>query len=448
MTSETVNAAIVGISGYGHSYLDVLLDDAAAGARGVRLVAAVDPAPDRSKRLPELRQRGIPVFPSLRSMLDANTGARLVMLVTPIHLHAQQTCLALQHGCAVLCEKPLAGSLTDAWRMFACERKAIEARPGTPGRGDGFRPFVAVGYQWSFSQAVGELKRDIAGGVFGAPRRLKTIVSFPRGFTYFNRNDWAGRLRTASGEDVLDSPVNNATAHYLHNMLYLLGERRTLSAAPASIQAELYRANDIETYDTAALRCVTRSGVEVLFYTTHATADRAGPHSLFEFERATVVYDDSGLGQFVARFHDGTLKAYGNPNRDRHEKIWQSAEAVRSGEPVACGIAAALPQTVCVVGAQRSMPRAAVFPSSIIRKVDLGDDTMLEVRGLYETLTDCYDRGVLPSELGGVAWAQPGETIDVSEELSPLAETPAVDAAAIAPVAAAPVSAVAGTIQA
>ena len=49
------------------------------------------------------------------------------------------------------------------------------------------------------------------------------MVSFPRPLSYFKRNDWAGHLRTPAGEDVLDSPLNNATAHYLHNMLYVLG---------------------------------------------------------------------------------------------------------------------------------------------------------------------------------------------------------------------------------
>lgn len=425
MRSDRVKAAIVGISGYGHSYLDVLLDDALRQQRGVDLVAAVDPAAERSTRLPDIRQRGVPVFPSLEAMFKETRGVELVMLVTPIHLHAPQTCLALRHGCSVLCEKPLAGSLAEAEQMLQCERRAVQEASQVPGR----HAFVAIGYQWSFSAAVQELKRDVAAGAFGRPKRFKSMVSFPRGFTYFKRNDWVGRLRTPAGEAVLDSPVNNATAHYLHNMLYVLGETRETSAAPASVQAELYRANDIETYDTAALRCRTAGGVEVLFYTTHAVADRAGPHSIFEFENATVVYDDAGLGQFVAKFNDGRLKAYGNPNRERHEKIWQSAEAVRTGAPVACGIPAAIPQTQCVVAAQQSTPRATRFPDSLIRKVDCGDDTMLDVRGLAETIADCYDRGVLPSELGNVAWAHPGQAVVVADlQPRPAAEAAVSDA--------------------
>jgi len=63
---------------------------------------------------------------------------------------------------------------------------------------------------------------------------------------YFRRNDWVGRIRTDAGHCVFDSPANNAAAHYLHIMLYLLGATREGAAMPASVQAETYRANAIE----------------------------------------------------------------------------------------------------------------------------------------------------------------------------------------------------------
>jgi predicted dehydrogenase len=426
---DRVKAALVGISGYGLSYLDALLNGAAASA-GVDLVAAVDPMAEQSRRVEELRDRRVPIYPSLPAMFKGSQGVQLVMLVTPIHLHAPQTCLALQHGASVLCEKPLAGSLADARRVVACERRA------------GGRNFVAVGYQWSYSAAVQALKRDVMSGALGRPVRLRCMVSFPRALSYFKRNDWAGRLKTPAGEDVLDSPVNNATAHYLHNMLYVLGPTRETSAAPATVQAELYRANDIENFDTAALRIVARcargggggdsvgssgasdrgsagdAGVPILFYTTHAAADRIGPRAVYEFERAVVTYDDdAGAGHFVAHFNDGApARVYGNPNLDRHEKIWQSAEAVRHGMPVACGPSAALSQTLCAVAAQQSMPAIGSFPRDVVRRVDLGDDAMLAVHGLDDVLHSAYDRGVLFSELGRAPWAKPGKVIRIPAE--------------------------------
>src|SRR5262249_16905385 len=152
-----------------------------------------------------------------------------------------------------------------------------------------------------------------------------------------------GKIRMPDGAGVLDSPVNNATSHFLHNMLYVLGTARASSATPASIQAELYRANDAsENYDTAAIRCRTECGAELLFYTTLAAPRRVGPKLSYKFENATIEFDAASGANLVAHFIDGSTRSYGQPNHDRHEKIWRCIDAVRSDEPVACGVEAAL----------------------------------------------------------------------------------------------------------
>ena len=392
-----IKIGLAGIAGYGDKYLEALLPK--QGALGVRLVGVVDPAPQRCRRLAELHDGKVPIHATLRSLF-AQSSVDLMLIVTPIHLHATQTCFALEAGANVLCEKPVAGTLDDAVRM--AETQA------------GVKNFAAIGYQWSFSQAVQSLKRDVIDGVLGRPVRMKSLVFFPRPIQYFRRNDWAGKMFSGDGDGIFDSPVNNATAHYLHNMFYILGRSRETSATPASVQAELYRANDIENYDTAAIRCRTTCGAEVLFYTTHAVHERRGPRSRYEFENAIVEHDAMGTGQFVARFHDGKTKYYGHPNLDRHEKIWQSIEAVRSGKPIACGIAAAMAHAVCVAAAQESAAAIGDFPQRLRRVVSLDGDTMISIEKLGEQLTDCYERGMLPSEHSEVAWARPGNVIDVA----------------------------------
>jgi predicted dehydrogenase len=390
-----VNVALAGIAGYGEQYLEALLSnphDAPA-----RLVGVADPAAHRCSHLGELQKRRIPIYAELDALLDERS-VDLMMIVTPIHLHAAQTCLALEHGANVLCEKPLASSLTDALRIAECERRS--------------RRFVAIGYQWSFSKAVQDLKRDILAGVLGRPIRFKTIVFFPRGMGYFRRNDWAGRLRMPGGEPVLDSPVNNATAHYLHNMLYLLGRTDTGSAMPITVQAELYRANTIENYDTAAMRAMTDQRVELLFYTTHAVAHGLGPVCHFEFENGVVDYDASNGATFVARLRDGTTRNYGLPNLDRQCKLWQCIEASRKGEStVACGVRAALPHTLCVLAAQESPPGIRCFPRSMTSTVATDGDSMICVNGLSAALSDCYRRGILPNEHGSFDWSTPAAII-------------------------------------
>jgi predicted dehydrogenase len=396
----TVNVALVGISGYGESYVKALLD--APADDHFNLVGMVDPMPQRCRRLDEIvHQRRIPVHADLESLYGASPRIDLVMMATPIHLHAPHTCFALAQGSSVLCEKPVGATIEDAARMLEAEDRA--------------EGFTAIGYQWSFSRAIQALKGDILAGEFGAAGRLKTIACFPRSMQYFQRNDWAGKVRTADGTPVFDSPVNNATAHYLHNMLYLLGPTRDTAAQPLSVQAELYRANAIENYDTAAVRVTVEGGAELLFYTTHAAPAAMGPVLCYEFERAKIYYEAETGGGFVARFNNGNVKRYGDPNADRPAKIWQCIDAVRTGEPIACGIPAAVPHALCVAASAASMPSVQDFPADLVSIQGLSGQPMKCVTGLASALVQCYDQAILPAEHRGLAWAARGERIDLAQ---------------------------------
>jgi predicted dehydrogenase len=384
---QPVTVGLVGVNGYGASYVNALLDDPRADA--IKLVGVVDPAAGRAPRISELASRGCDVYPSLARLLDA-ADVDLVTIAAPTHFHSAMTCTALERGANVLCEKPLAGSLPDALAVVATQRKVGQR-------------FAAIGYQWSFSQAIERLKLDIMSGALGRPVRMRALASYPRGTAYFTRNDWSGRIRTPAGQSVTDSPVNNATAHFLHNMFYLLGPTRETSEMPRAVQAELYRANDIENYDTAAMRCTTAQGVEVLFYTTHAEHRRLGPWCLLEFEDATVEYNAQNGAQFVARLKDGRVKVYGNPDLDRRQPLWQSLAAVRGGAPVACDAAAALAQAVCMSAAQEF----PIFdlPASLRRTAGAAEGPMIAIDGLGDALAECYTRAILPGEHGGLSWA-------------------------------------------
>ncbi len=217
------------------------------------------------------------------------------------------TLLALQNGAHVLCEKPVCATLEEYDQMLEAEKHA--------GR------FVAIGYQWSYARAIQELKKNILDGAFGRPKRFKSLVLWPRAVSYFQRNDWAGRIRSDRGAWIFDSPVHNATAHYLHNLFYLLGDRYTSSAQPLDVQAECYRVNRIENFDAACVRCHVAydncpGGVELLFYTAHPVRNEYGPLFHLEFEDAVVEYDRSNGAGIQARFRDGRTTEYGDPYSD------------------------------------------------------------------------------------------------------------------------------------
>lgn len=399
--ADDVRVALVGVGGYGQTYVRALLD--AGAEHGAQLTAAVDPTELPATVTDELAAAGVPIYPKIDALWNGPAAPpELVIVSAPIHYHADFTCAALERGADVLCEKPLTGSVAGAERMIETSRRT--------GR------FVAIGYQWSFHPTNRRFKDDLIAGDFGRALRLKTCCSWPRSKAYYDRNNWAGLVRTADGRPVLDSPANNATAHYLHNMLYVTGPEPQAAARPVELTAELYRAKPTENYDTAALRIRTEAGAEVLFYTSHATQPLRGPVMHFEFERGTVIYDINEDPVLRAKMADGAERAYGNPNVDRPTKIWDCVRAVRSRESVACDARTALAHTQCITAAQDSgtivdLPRDRIERSPWGDEYAPPDDTIIWMPGLAEALWSCFDAAKLPSELGGLDWARPGETV-------------------------------------
>lgn len=388
--AEPLSIVLVGIGGYGKRYVSAILD--APASANVRIAGTVDPRIDGCDRWDDLRKLGVPHFRSLEAFYAA-CSADLAVIASPIQFHAEQTCLALQNSSHVLCEKPLCCSTEDAARMADAQKR--------------YNRHVAIGFQWSFSGAIHELKADILAGRFGAPKRLRCMTLWPRDKEYYGRNDWAGSSRDPSGRSVFDSPVNNACAHGLHNMLYALGRTTTTSATPTRVEAELFRANAIDNYDTAVLRCHTDIGVPVLFATSHAVRGSCGPVFSYEFENATINYTEEEHAIIKATFASGSTICYGSPAEPEARKLWRTVDAIRAGKASLCSIDAAAAHAQATSLAQQS-PRGIInFPRRLVRTIGDATARTVVVQGLDAALRKCYEQFALPSELG-FAWAGDG----------------------------------------
>lgn len=393
--SDSVRIMLSGIGGYGNIYVGSLLD---SGRSDVEIVGAVDPHPEGCRRLEELRSAGVPIFASTGDFF-AERGADLAVISSPIFSHAAQTVEALEHGCAVLCEKPLCATSAEAEMILEAERRAGS--------------FVAVGYQWSYSEAILGMKRAILDGTLGAPKRLAALVRWPRSDRYFSRNSWAGKVRIPGVGWVFDSVANNAAAHYLHDMLFVLGHAVAESVVPVTVTAELYRANDIENFDTAGIRITVEGGTELLFLASHAVYGVNDVSFRYEFADAVVSYGPDG-GSIEGRFRDGGEVVYGDPYANQAGKLWAAVDAWKGGPPVPCPAAAAVPQVGVITGARSSFPEVSEFPASVVERTEANGETFTHARGLETVLADCYDRFLLPSE-AGAAWARAGNPVYIEE---------------------------------
>lgn len=370
---EKIKILLTGIGGYASTYVNPLLDHRYPDCE---IVGCADPYPASCPRIDEIRALDIPVYSDMNDFFNDGKTADLCVITTPIHLHARQMKTALSHGCHVLCEKPLCGDISDLDSLLDAEQSAGK--------------YVAIGYQWSHSAAIRSLKTDIMSGTYGKPVMLKSIVLWPRDRAYYGRGSgWAGRLNSTDGSLILDSVANNATAHYLHNILYILGETIDSSAVPVTVNADLHRANAIENYDTCKMELTFENGAEALFIASHATDKTYNPVFEYRFTNGIVTYtEQSGKRDIIGTLPDGTVKNYGSPFDDTTAKLTRAVQAVKNPEikPI-CGIKAASAHAKVIAEAQKS--GVTDFPQERIRENAKG--TGVYVEGLYEELMEMYE---------------------------------------------------------
>ena len=263
---KKVRLALVGAGGYGNYCLGLM--ERFVDPKTYELVAAIDPFYECVPRFEKLKAQGVPFYRTLEDFFAADT-TDLVLIASPIHMHREQCILAMQHGAHVLCEKPLAPIVQDA---LIIRDAAAE-----------YGKKLGVGFQMSFCDPIQNLKKDIRAGLLGAPRSLRSYVSWQRFDSYYN-SPWKGRVRDAQGHWILDSILTNATAHYLHNTFFVLGSEQDSAAMPQSLRVELYNGKGIETFDTAFVQGEFADGSDFFIAVTHSGDRNIDPVLRYEFE--------------------------------------------------------------------------------------------------------------------------------------------------------------------
>ena len=253
-----IRIGIVGMGGFAGWHHNTV---AKLEERGqARLICTCDPAAASfaaQQQTWKFNERGVSVFPDYRTMLAA-CGSQLDLLVvpTPIQLHAEMHRAGVELGLPVYLEKPPTLDYLELEEMIVRDRSA--------------RKSSLVGFNFIIEKARLALKERILAGEFGAVRGATLVALWPRPADYFRRNSWAGRL-TMDDRVVLDSCFGNANAPFVHNLLFWVGGPELYSwAQPAAVRAELYRGHAIEGADTFFVEADTTSGVTMRFALSHA----------------------------------------------------------------------------------------------------------------------------------------------------------------------------------
>jgi predicted dehydrogenase len=381
-----IRACIIGVSGYGQVHYNNLLLESEKGRVQI-VAAAVINQEEEQEKCAKLRELGCELFRDYREMLAKyKNAAELCFIPTGIPLHAPMTIAALEAGMNVYLEKPAAATVQEVAAM-----REVETRTGG---------FVAVGYQSMYQPDALQMKDEILSGRLGTLKCIKCYALWPRNDNYYARNNWAGKLRC--GESwVLDSPYNNALAHQLNMICFLAGTERNRSAELASVQAELYRGNDIESADTASIRIVTATGLSLYFIVTHCPEKLEHPLIVARGDKGELAWH---FGDRLAfSYADGRVKSY--PVGTSQELVFDALLArMKDRNAFVCDLPIAGTQTLCVNGSHQSSPVRKI-DARFTRRIEAGEDSMRTViDGVDDDIRKAFTEEKLLSEIG-VPWA-------------------------------------------
>lgn len=378
---ERIKIALIGIGGFGNQYVNTLLTDERKSS--VMITGVCDPRPEGCVHLDDLKALGIPVYSDPEELFK-HSSADLAVISTPIFLHPSHASLAFRSGCDVLLEKPIAAT-EEAAKQIISER-------------DKYHRKLAIGFQWCYDKSMRQFKHDAVSGRFGRLLSMKAMVLWPRGLSYYARGGgWAGKKFAADGTPVFDSVASNATAHYIMNMLFVAGNSDSGAAQLSANDIRLWRANDIETFDSIAFQG-TIGEAEVLYLASHSITNEELMDPIFEytFEKGKACFDEGKGGSILFRYDDGTIIDYGRsyPGGNNVEKLWCCVDALQNDtwSNLPCPAETAIKHNM-------AMDMINKEPITDLRHIRRKDETagLWYIPGLADSFRDAYQNRRLPA---------------------------------------------------
>ena len=143
-------------------------------------------------------------YPSGEQMLEQE-ALDVVSVATPNKFHRSLTIAALEAGCHVLCEKPMAMNAEEARAMLAAAEKADKR--------------LMIDFSYRFSEQSQALKAQVESGILGEVYFARTLWHRRHGLPRFG--GWFGQKALSGGGPLIDLGV-----HRLDLALWLMGYPR------------------------------------------------------------------------------------------------------------------------------------------------------------------------------------------------------------------------------
>lgn len=233
--------------------------------RKIRLVACVDPDPERAayvakksgcrttyRNLDELLEAhgatgtttNAPAAPAAAPDADSSTPASIrgldaVYLGVPHDLHLPLVRQTTEAGLAVLCEKPLAHTLEDAAEIARISESGAK---------------IGINYQYRYDHAIYSLTEAVQNGTLGDIRYIRCNVPWCRTADYFGDGGWHAQQKRAGGGTLITQG-----SHLLDIALLCAGG--TVTHASGQGFTEVFTATDVDDLFFGFLE--TSTGVKI-----------------------------------------------------------------------------------------------------------------------------------------------------------------------------------------
>lgn len=194
------------------------------------LCAVYDKSFERAEEF--ARRFEIEATDSLKSLYDA---VDVVNICTPSGLHAQYTVGALESGCHVMVEKPIALTVDDCNKIIESTEK--------------HQKLCSVISQLRFSENVKKVRKAVKEGLLGKITSCNLSMFYHRSEEYYAASSWRGTWFMDGGGAVMNQGI-----HGVDLLLYIMGDVCRVASFCKTLK------HDIDVEDTAVAVLEFKSG--------------------------------------------------------------------------------------------------------------------------------------------------------------------------------------------
>lgn len=235
-----------------------------------------------------------------------------VYVATPVHLHCEQTVAAAKAGKHVLCEKPMAMSVSECEKMIkVCRHKGGK---------------LGVAYYRHFYPVVNRIKEIIAGGEIG-----KVVFVQINAFEYYNpamgdRRHWFVEKDKAGG-----GPMFDFGSHRIEVLANILGQVKSVKGFVDNLLFE----REVEDTCTAVFKF--ECGANAVLNVTHAAYEPQDTLDIFG-DKGSIHIPVLNNGAITIKTQEGERTEEHRPHPNIHQPLIDDfTRAVLEGREPAVG---------------------------------------------------------------------------------------------------------------